>query len=395
MNTELTMLLDASTMVVVLALGNLALCALLTFFDHGPARPAALSVWSLSKQIQGGAWLLLALGDAGVVPAPLAVPGGYALLFAGVAIEAGASWELARRPGWRRPTLVAGSLAILAFFLCYLVDEEGLRGLAASLLLGALYLSGSVALAWRWSEASLLRRFLAVASAALALLVASRGLSVLFLQGGWGWMSSELLAQLSSGALYLLMLGNGFGMLLLARERLQEALARLETVDPLTDVPNRRGFFQTLAPWMALARRPGLPTALVVLDLDQFKRINDGYGHPAGDAVLRHVVELTRRQLRDSDQLGRLVGVEFAILLPRTNLDEATLVAERIRAAIEATPVKSERALIKMTASFGVTTIRPEDSTTTLFGRADEALLRAKKDGRNRVAQAGAAPAEV
>ncbi|MDN4038250.1 GGDEF domain-containing protein [Massilia sp. YIM B02443] len=395
MNTELTMLLDASTMVVILALGNLALCALLTFFDHGTARAPALNVWSLSKQIQGGAWLLLALGDAGVVPAPLAVPGGYALLFAGVAIEAGASWELARRPGWRRPTLVAGALAILAFFLCYLVDEEGLRGLAASLLLGAFYLSGSVALAWRWGEASLLRRFLAVASGALALVVASRGLSVLFLQGGWGWMSNELLAQLSSGALYLLMLGNGFGMLLLARERLQEALARLETIDPLTDVPNRRGFFQALAPWMALARRPGLPTALVVLDLDQFKRINDGYGHPAGDAVLRHVVELTRRQLRDSDQLGRLVGVEFAILLPRTNLDEATLVAERIRAAIEATPVKSERALIRMTASFGVTTIRPEDSTTTLFGRADEALLQAKGEGRNRVARASAAPAEA
>lgn len=394
MNTELT-LLDASTMVAVLALGNLTLCALLTFFDHGPARPPALAAWSLAKQIQGGAWLLLALGDAGVVPAPLAVPGGYALLFAGVAVEAGAAWEAAGQSGWRRPILLAAVLAILVFLLCYLVDEEGLRGLAASLLLGALYLAGAVALGWRWAEASLLRRFLALASAVLALTVASRGLSVLFLQGGWGWMSNELLAQLSSGALYLLMLGNGFGMLLLAREGLQEQLARLETIDPLTDVPNRRGFFQALAPWMALARRPGLPTALVVLDLDQFKRINDGYGHPTGDVVLRHVVDLTRSQLRDSDQLGRLVGVGFAILLPRTSLEDAAMVANRIRAAIEATPVKSERALIKMTASFGVTTIRPEDSTTTLFARADEALLRAKADGRNRVAQASQAAAEV
>jgi diguanylate cyclase (GGDEF)-like protein len=93
--------------------------------------------------------------------------------------------------------------------------------------------------------------------------------------------------------------------------------------------------------------------------------------------------------------LGRLVGVEFAILLPRTNLDEAALVAERIRAAIEASPVKSERALIKMTASFGVTTIRPEDSTVTLFQRADEALCAAKQGGRNRVSQAVAAVAEV
>ncbi|WP_020654252.1 GGDEF domain-containing protein [Massilia niastensis] len=389
------MTLDASTMVLVLALGNLSLVALLTFFEQNTARPGALAAWSLSKQTQGGAWLLLALGDAGVVPAPLAIPGGYALLLAGVAVEAGASWEAAGRAGWRRPTLVLGGLAILAFFVCYLIDEEGLRGVAASLLLGAFYLSGAVALAVRWGEASLLQRFLALVTAVLALVVAARGLSVLLLPGGWGWLTNDLLGQLSAAALYLLMLANGFGMLLLARERAQRALARLEVVDPLTDVPNRRGFFNALAPWMALARRPGLPTALVVLDLDQFKRVNDGYGHPAGDVVLRHVVELCKSQLRDSDLLGRLVGVEFAILLPRTNLDEASLVAERIRAAIAATPVKSERAMITMTASFGVTTLRPEDSTVTLFQRADEALLEAKREGRNRVARAAPAMAEV
>jgi len=382
-------------MVLVLALGNLALCALLTFFDHGPSRSPAMVLWSLSKQVQGGAWLLLALGDAGVVPAPLAVPGGYVLLFAGVALEGGASWEAAGRRNWRIPTVIVGALAILAFLLCYLIDEEGLRSVAASLLLGAFYLSGAVALAWRWAEASLLQRFLALASSALALVVASRGLSVLLLPGGWGWLTSDLLGQLSSGALYLLMLGNAFGVLLLTRERLQSVLERSEIIDPLTDAPNRRGFFQLLAPWMALARRPGLPTALVVLDLDNFKRVNDSYGHPAGDIVLRQMVELCGRQLRDSDQLGRVVGVEFAILLPRTNLADASMVAERIRAAIEATPVKSERAMIKLTASFGVTTIRPEDSTTTLFQRADEALQQAKRDGRNRVVQASESVSEV
>ena len=389
------MSLDASTMVLVLALGNLALVALLTFFDHGPVRSRALAAWSLSRQIQGGAWLLLALGASNVVPPAIAVPGGYALLLAGVAIEAGASWEASGREGWRRPTLLLGGLAILAFLVCYLIDEDGLRSVAVSLLLGAFYLSGGIALASRWKDSSLLQRFLALVTAVLALVVAARGLFVLLLPAGWGWMSSDMLGQLFVAALYLLMLANCFGMLLLARERAQRELARLELVDPLTDVPNRRGFFSALAPWMALARRPGQPTALVMLDLDQFKRVNDGYGHPAGDAVLRHVVELCKRQLRDSDMLGRLVGVEFAILLPRTTLAEAALVAERIRAAIEATPVKSERALIKMTASFGVTTIRPEDSTVTLFQRADEALVAAKQAGRNRVSQAAAAVAEV
>jgi len=219
----------------------------------------------------------------------------------------------------------------------------------------------------------------------LALVVGARGVLVLAAPAGWGWMSNDLMRQLHSGALYLLAVLGAFGWLLLGRERLQGELARLEVVDPLTDVPNRRGFFQALAPWMALARRPGHATALVLFDLDQFKRINDGYGHPAGDVVLAALAAACKRQLRDSDVLGRLVGVEFAILLPRTGLEEAALVAERVRAAIEDQRVKTERAMIALTASFGVTTIRADDSKVTLLARADEALRAAKDKGRNRI----------
>lgn len=382
--------MDAGTMILALGLGNIALCAALFFYDHGQARAETLSAWGLSKQLQGGAWLVLALGAVGVVPDGLAVAAGYAALFSGVALESGALWEGAGRPGWRKPTYAALGAALLLFFICYLIDETGLRAVASSLVLGVFYFAGAAALASGWRGGSMLQRFLALATALLALVVAARGLLVIAIPGGWGWLSNGLLRQLSTGALYLLMLINAFGVLLLAREKLQGELARLQVVDPLTDVPNRRGFFNALAPWMALARRPGLPTALVVLDLDQFKRVNDGYGHPAGDVVLRHVVDLCKRQLRDSDLLGRLVGVEFAVILPRTNLAEAVLVAERMRAAIEASPVKTERAMIAMTASFGVTTIRPDDSSVTLFQRADEALQAAKQGGRNRVEQAEA-----
>jgi diguanylate cyclase (GGDEF)-like protein len=202
---------------------------------------------------------------------------------------------------------------------------------------------------------------------------------------GWGWLTNDMLRQLHSGALYLLMLLGGFGWLLLARERLQGEVARLEVVDPVADVPNRRGFFQLLAPWMALARRPGPATALVLFDLDNFKRINDSYGHAAGDVVLSALAAACKRQLRDSDQLARLVGVEFAILLPRTSQEDAAMVAERIRGAIEAERVKTERAMISLTASFGVTTLRPDDSSVTLLARAEDALRAAKDKGRNRV----------
>jgi diguanylate cyclase (GGDEF)-like protein len=377
--------MDSTTMVLVLALGNLALCSVLFFFDYGAVRLPALASWGLSKQVQAASWILLALGGARVVPEPLALPGGWALLIAGVALESASLWETAHRRRLVRAMLPLALGAILVFLASYWIDANGLGKLAAALILGAFYLLGAAALARGWREASMLQRALAVVTAMLALSVAARGILVLVMPDGWRWLSHDLLRQLSTVAFYLLMLVNGFGCLLLGRERLQSDLARLETLDLVTEAPNRRGFFNALAPWMALARRPGSPTALIVLDLDSFKRVNDGYGHPVGDVVLRHVADLCKRQLRDSDLLGRLVGGEFALLLPRTGQEEAMLVAERMRAAIEATPVKTERAMISMTASFGVTTIRPDDSHVTLFGRAGGAMRAAKEAGRNAI----------
>ncbi|MBW8898334.1 MAG: GGDEF domain-containing protein [Massilia sp.] len=380
--------MDITTMVFALALGNLTLCAALFFYQYETHKTLTFSTWALSKQCQAAGWLLLYFRGSGVIPDPVSIPAGYAVLFAGVALEAGALWEAAERTQWRRAMLPALGLAVALFFVCYVIDQTALRAVASSLILGAFYLSGAVALAFGWKGGSMLRRFLVVAIALLALLVAARGMLVLTMPGGWGWLSNALVQGLSSGAFYLLMLLNGYGYLLLAREQQQRDVERLAVVDLLTDVPNRRGFFNILAPWMSLARRPGAPTALVLLDIDQMKRVNDSYGHQAGDVVLRALTEVCRRQLRDSDQIGRLVGNEFAILLPRTALPEAVMVAERIRAAIEATPVKSERAMIGMTASFGVTAIRADDSTVSLFKRADEALQTAKLAGRNQVVQA-------
>jgi len=375
-------------MVFALALGNVTLCAALFFFEYDARKTLAFSTWNIAKQCQAAAWLLLYFRGNGVVPDPLSIPIGYAVLFTGVALESGALWEGAGRSGWRKITFPLLGLAIAVFFACYFIDEMGLRVIAGALILGACYLSGAAALALGWKGGSMLRRFLVIATAVLGLLVAARGVLVLTMPGGWGWLSNSLLQSASSAAFYLLMLLGGFGYLLLSREQLQQGLARLALIDPLTEVPNRRGFFDKLAPWMALARRPGVPTALVLIDLDNFKRVNDSYGHPAGDAVLREVIEVCKKQLRESDQLGRLVGVEFALLLPRTGMAEALLVAERIRAAIAGGAIKTERAMISMTASFGVTIIRADDSTVSLFKRADEALQQAKQLGRNRVTHA-------
>ena len=155
-------------------------------------------------------------------------------------------------------------------------------------------------------------------------------------------------------------------------------------------MPNRRGFFNALAPWMALARRPGLPTALVLLDLDQFKRVNDSYGHPAGDAVLRAMVEVCKQPAARQRPAGPHGGRRIrAAAAAHRRCSKRCWWPSGCARAIEATPVKTERAMITMTASFGVTTIRADDSTVSLFQRADEALRAAKQGGRNKVVRGG------
>jgi diguanylate cyclase (GGDEF)-like protein len=377
---------DARTLVLALALGNLALCAALFFHDTDNRQRGALATFTLARQCQGVAWLLLYF--RGVLPETLAGPAAGVALFAGVALDAGALWERTGRTGWRRVLLPALGLAAAAWLASHAAGvDPGVRVAAGSAIVGAFYLAGAAALGLGWRTATMLRRFLAVALAVLGLAIAVRGQLATMPQGGTGGGPAQL-PGIGYLACYLAMLVSAAGYLLLAREALQGELARLETVDALTDVPNRRGFYGALAPWLALARRPGTPTALLILNLDGFKRVNDHYGHGVGDRVLQAMVAACRRQLRDSDLMGRLGGAEFAIQLPRTTLADAVVVAERIRASIEADPVKAERAVIALTASVGVTTIRADDSTVSLFKRADEALQAAKLRGRNQVVAA-------
>lgn len=386
------MTMDIKTMLFALALGNLALCAALFFHLYERHKTPALGSWALARQLQAGGWLLLLLRGSGILPDLLTIPAGYALVFAGLAVEVIALREAVGGATWRVRMWAALALAVPAYLAAYATGDAGMRVVAGSLVMGGLYFAAAAALGSGWGAASALRRFLALATGLLAAVLTARGLMVLTLPEGWGWMNSPFLEVLSSAAFYLLMVLGSAGFLMIERERQQGELAKMAVADTLLDVPNRRGFFNALSPWMSLARRPGQPTALLVLDVDLFKRINDGYGHPAGDTVLRAIVDTCRKQLRDSDQLGRLVGVQFAVLLPRTGLAEAMLVAERIRAAVEATPIKTERALVNMTVSIGATTIRADDTTVSLFKRVDEALQSAKRAGRNRTVEAPAAP---
>jgi diguanylate cyclase (GGDEF)-like protein len=139
---------------------------------------------------------------------------------------------------------------------------------------------------------------------------------------------------------------------------------------------------------LALARhqRHDIPTALLMLDLDWFKQVNDRYGHAVGDEVLQHFSHITQSSLRRIDLLGRLGGEEFAVLLPDTHADGAFEFAERLRDLTASEPAHTQAGDIVVTVSIGVTTFAAHDKNIdVILARADLALYRAKANGRNRV----------
>ena len=171
-----------------------------------------------------------------------------------------------------------------------------------------------------------------------------------------------------------------------ALARRTEELERLSMLDALTGVPNRRHLDERAAAEMALMRRKSTLLALVLFDLDHFKMINDTYGHAAGDIVLKTVAETARGLLRPSDFIARIGGEEFTLLLPRTNMQGAATIADRIRQALMALNIIYAEFRIPVTASFGVTLLSESDGDITeAMSRADIALYRAKRDGRNMV----------
>jgi len=168
--------------------------------------------------------------------------------------------------------------------------------------------------------------------------------------------------------------------------RLHRIVERQALVDGLTGLANRRQCEETLAAELARLERFGGPLAVVVADLDWFKDVNDRYGHPSGDAVLREFAQLLQETVRDVDLAGRWGGEEFMLILPGTDLAGGAQVAERVRLALAGRIVlSSDGSPIPVTASFGVAATPPASTAAELFSSADSALYEAKRNGKNRV----------
>ncbi|MBK1987815.1 GGDEF domain-containing protein [Sphaerospermopsis aphanizomenoides BCCUSP55] len=175
------------------------------------------------------------------------------------------------------------------------------------------------------------------------------------------------------------------GFIMMVNQRLHQDLRTLATTDFLTKALNRRAIEQYLHHEVARFSRSQTPFSLILIDVDKFKLINDNYGHTYGDIVLQHLVNTLKQSLRSQDLVSRWGGEEFLILLPNTNIESASLIAERLRTRVEENPAADGR--INYTISLGLATFEEAyiNSLELFFIALDQALYQAKKKGRNQV----------
>lgn len=224
-----------------------------------------------------------------------------------------------------------------------------------------------------------------------ALILVLRAAHEFFWPTAWAEvMSPTVMNMLCLGVVVMLPLLATIGFLLMCAERGQTELERTARVDYLTGVFNRRAIEELAARAISGARRHGVSLAIMILDLDHFKRINDSHGHEAGDNALIETVRRMREIMRAEDLIGRLGGEEFVALMPDVDLNSAQAAAERLRRNFAEHPMfistGSERIQITVTISIGVTALEPGDRLFShLLRRADRAMYAAKAAGRNLV----------
>ena len=176
-----------------------------------------------------------------------------------------------------------------------------------------------------------------------------------------------------------------------AENRIEHLKAELELVnklvreDQLTTALNRRGLDDALMRESARAERSGAPLCIALIDLDNFKKVNDSYGHQAGDAVLVHLVAIVKETIRSNDLIGRYGGEEFMLILPDARIEEAVAVMSRLQRGLAAKPLAWGTGQLDVTFSAGIALRRAGDTEVTLINHADQALYEAKRVGKNRL----------
>jgi diguanylate cyclase (GGDEF)-like protein len=381
------MSLDSITLYIVATMVAALLGAMLLFFGSQEKNPAlkwwgtayllgaaSVALWTMASNTLGE-MLSLALNAVGF-------------------IACGMVWNAARVFHGRKPNLpglVLGAIAWITAVMTLDPQAHALR-LTIGAAIVAIYAALTATELWSERRKQLQRRWPALAVPVLHgfVLMLPILLGDIF-RASDEHFNSSIWVTMFSIELVLYAVGTVFVIFMLVSERTVTAHKTAASVDPLTGLFNRRGFAEACGRVIDREATAGRPVTVLIFDIDHFKGINDRFGHPAGDEILKLFSTVVVNNLRISDLSGRIGGEEFAALLP-CSLEEGVLVAERVREAFEASDIVVEEGKVDTTVSIGVAGGPAGTELEVLLAAADTALYQAKRSGRNRVETAEELP---
>jgi diguanylate cyclase (GGDEF)-like protein len=342
---------------------------------------SGLRIWTWAVTIQAVAYLLLA--NAGRLPVWLSAFGGNVLGATSVALFFAAIRRLLQRPHPRWP------LAVMVAAVAMAGGLAGGKYEIATIFNGYVYglvqlLNGWALLSSRQGVSRRVQRLVAAFYLAMGVVLPLRATALLLQGSGLDYLEHPLAWQEPIYAFgFLFVIVTNLGFLLMCKMRAEADVRRQAMTDELTGLANRRALDHAIAQALAEAEQGRPSFAVAMIDVDHFKRINDDFGHSAGDAVLAGFAMRLRAGIGSQDLPFRYGGEEFSVLLPGVDLTGATVVAEHLRQQVAQSA--SADGMHPVTASIGVAAWQPGDTADTLLRRADQGLYRAKASGRNRV----------
>lgn len=365
------------------------LAAVMLIAWHSFGRPRHALLWAVAYAVGAGGWvgnLLLRLypSDSPMIYAGIS---GLICLFYGLL----AMGFIQRRQARARimPLLIGAiGAALVIALVVFVLPHRGARAAIWLVYGGGMMLVSAASVARPLRRSTIPERAVALMLIMFAIIdfgIAALALAQNMAAQGEGLNLLRIVLMLLQPPAFI---GVGLFSVFLVAADLAENMRMLATSDELTGIYNRRGFEDAAERAIRNAQRQRQPLAVVIADIDNFKAINDRHGHSAGDRALRHFASRLDRLVRRGDLIGRIGGEEFALLLVNTRAEDALDVVERIRRDIAAMPVEGA-SKVAMTASFGVTCLKPGDiALAALLSRADRALYRSKLEGRDRVTSA-------
>lgn len=381
-------ILDTYTIYFLIFMGNLVMCLMLLIFAKTTGFEVLMRYYTYAKLLQtSGAGVLL---FRGIVPVDFSVIVGNGLVFLGIALEVCCIVHIDRVPlksVVKRWLQVAAGLAV-GFALLYLAGANiGIRAFISAMSIAVYSLVAAAGLFFR-SNSTNLRRVVALFFLILAACQVIRALYAFSLGPNHAPFSLSLSQMFAFISLYLHMLISTMSFLLMSREVIDIRLQEAATKDFLTGIYNRAQFMHMSEKLLSLMIRQQRPVTVFMIDCDNFKVINDTFGHAVGDSVLVNFSQDTQAILRKEDLFGRYGGEEFIIFSPNTADSDALIMGKKIQSAILLS-VAGDLTIPKYTISIGTATMIPEElaDMEKLIKQADQALLQAKRNGRNQIVQ--------